>query len=300
MTGAAQSVLCAGRVYCDLVFTGLPDLPQPGTETFAQELSLHGGGGAFITAAAFSALGWQASLLATLPASPFDGILARDMADLGVDGALCIPGPDAVGPQVTVAMAHAGDRAFLSHKAGVAFPDPPRLDSRWRHLHIGELRSLAEHPDLPARARAAGMSLSLDCGWDADLLARGAEIAALVSKVDVFLPNRAEFARLRASGLPEEAAPLTVVKCGADGARARGPDGWIAAATTPREVVDATGAGDAFNGGFLVSWLAGDALERSLTQGNRCGGASVGHRGGTGGLTRLRDGRHEKAVRVAQ
>ena len=34
-------VLCAGRLYCDLIFTGVPRFPSLGTEVFAGGLGLH-------------------------------------------------------------------------------------------------------------------------------------------------------------------------------------------------------------------------------------------------------------------
>jgi len=45
-------------------------------------------------------------------------------------------------------------------------------------------------------------------------------------------------------------------------------------------VVDTTGAGDAFDAGFLASRLAGDPLERSLAIANACGGLSARGVGG--------------------
>ena len=281
------SVLCAGRLYCDLVFAGLSSLPEMGSETFSESLTLHAGGGAFITAAAFNALGWSSSLLAGLPAAPFDIVVREDITQAGVDHTLCEAAPNGAGPQITVAMPVDGDRAFLSHKAGPAIPPCPQK-SIWRHLHIGELRSLVEHPDLIAFARDSGMTISLDCGWDAELLAKGGNLAELIASVDVFLPNETEFQHLLMSGLKEHDAPLTVVKCGERGAKALGPSGWIEQPTKPVDSIDATGAGDAFNGGFLASWLAGDQLEECLIAGNVCGAASVQQPGGTGGLSLLR------------
>ena len=288
MSDLPQSILCAGRLYCDLVFTGVSNLPQPGSETFADDLSLHAGGGAFITAAAFSALGWNASVLGTLPAAPFDQIVRRDIAQTQVDDSLCNAAKPGDGPQITVAIARDGDRAFLSHKPGAALPEISHFSNRFRHLHIGELRSLIEHPNLIAMARAADMTISLDCGWDDALLSQGADHADLIARVDVFLPNDSEYERLRASGFPEKTADLTVVKCGSNGARCLTPDGWITKSTQPVKVIDATGAGDAFNGGFLSGWLSGETLDTCLATGNQCGAASVRHPGGIGGLADLR------------
>ena len=289
MTGKAPSnaVLCAGRLYCDLVFTGTPHLPAMGTETFSKDLSMHAGGGAFITAAAFSALGWKTSILATLPAAPFDAIVCKDIANFGVNTAYCAKAAKGAAPQITVAISGQEDRAFLSHKTGAALPDVDFGKGLFRHLHIGELRSLVEHPNLIEKARKVGMTISVDCGWDDELLGQGDAMGHLLSKVDVFLPNETEYERLTASGLPQGIPPLTVVKRGKHGAQAHTHDKQINQPATATTVVDATGAGDAFNGGFLSSWLAGKTLQVCLANGNRCGRSSVQKAGGTGGLLDL-------------
>ena len=52
-----EAVLCLGRLWCDLLFTGLPRPPSLGSEVFAEDVSIVPGGGAFITAAVFAAHG---------------------------------------------------------------------------------------------------------------------------------------------------------------------------------------------------------------------------------------------------
>jgi sugar/nucleoside kinase (ribokinase family) len=255
-----------------------------GTETFAEGLSLHAGGGAFITSAAFSALGWKVALLTTLPAAPFTEIVANDIAKFGIDTQLCAKADPGASPQITVAVADQHDRAFLTHKSGKSLPDRAVFGDAFVHLHIGELRSLVEHPSLIEKARNAGMTISVDCGWDEDILSQGAEMSKILAQVDVFLPNETEFERLIASGFSQESCPLIVVKCGANGARALNAGEWVSQPTQATTVVDATGAGDAFNGGFLSSWLRGDGISESLITGNRCGRSSVTHAGGTDGI----------------
>jgi len=271
-----------------MVFTGAPNLPEMGTEVFCEDLSVHPGGGAFITAAAFRALGWDTAILGTLPAAPFDGVLLSDMDRFGISQDHCFAAPDHASPQVTVAITGTNDRAFLSNKSGSAFPNVPLADQGFRHLHIGELRSWVEHPNLAKAARQAGMTISVDCGWDAELLAQGAAMATLLQDIDVFLPNDVEFEHLLKSGFPQDAVPLTVVKCGADGAKVRDGKSWLSQPVAPVEVVDTTGAGDAFNGGFLSSWLQGETLNDCLDSGNACGRLAVQQAGGTGGLLNLK------------
>lgn len=278
-----RGVLCVGRVYCDLVFTGLPRLPTMGTEVFADGLTLHAGGGAAITAAYLAALGRPTFLWAHLPGPPFDAPVAAQLLRHGIDTRFCARGEE---PQVTVAMAGADDRAFLTRQTG---PVCPSLDEAEiaavdiGHLHIGELRTLREVPSLIEAARGAGLTVSLDCGWD------DAQTAAsdLIGAVDVFLPNADEAAQLAALGLAERPAPVTVVKRGAKGARLLTVDLRLDAPARAARVVDTTGAGDAFNGGFLHGWLSGLEAAECLALGTACGAQAVGATGGMAGAAQL-------------
>ncbi|SOH93287.1 Sugar or nucleoside kinase, ribokinase family [Monaibacterium marinum] len=277
-----RSVACAGRLYCDLVFSGAGRLPAMGQEVFAEGLSLHAGGGAFITAAWLSALDRPAELVATLPAAPFEQTVRAQIADAGIIPSGCATAPYGTDPQITVALPLGGDRAFLTRRAGPALPANVSLD-RVGHLHIGELHSLLEHPELIPAARAAGITISLDCGWEDDI---SPEAAKLIAAVDIFLPNEGEATKLAEAGFAD-LAPLTVIKCGADGARARIGGVETHVPTNATTVMDATGAGDAFNAGFLDAWLDGKPLDACLAAGNRTGTAAVSALGGTGGISQL-------------
>ncbi|QPH52927.1 carbohydrate kinase family protein [Pontivivens ytuae] len=273
------AVLCVGRVYCDLVFIGVPSDPALGREVFADGLSLHAGGGAAITAGWLASLGRRAELCAHLPAAPFDTPVTRELKAAEVGMELCAPASTPE-PQITVAMVRGDDRAFLTRAPGPVAPMPEAADLKRLgvgHLHVGELRTLVERPDLIDLARAAGATLSSDCGWDDAL---DASCAPLVAALDVFLPNEDEAAQLTSLGLPPCPAPLTVVKRGADGAEAR-EGGRSTTRPAPRiEVIDATGAGDAFAAGFLSRWLEGAPLDDALQTGVACGALAVTRPGG--------------------
>ena len=275
------AVLSVGRLYCDLIFTDLPRLPTLGTEVFAEGFGAHAGGGAFITAAHLSQLGHVSSLAAMLPSSPFADLMRGELEASGIDLSLSAPLPGAAGPQVTVAMAERGDRAFLTRRAGPAFPEISASDlagREFRHLHVGELASLVEQPAIVDLARSAGMTVSADCSWDDALNAEA--LRPLVGAVDLFLPNEGEFAALGRMGLADGFAPLTVVKQGARGAVALAPEGRIEAPTVPLEAVDTTGAGDAFNAGFLSRWLAGAPIADCMAAGNARAAMTVKRSGG--------------------
>ncbi|MEM8870130.1 MAG: PfkB family carbohydrate kinase [Pseudomonadota bacterium] len=271
-------VICAGRLYTDLVFTGLGELPRLGAETFASGLAVHPGGGAFITAAHLSALGRPAALLSYLPPPPFDAAIAAGLAeaDIALDmSQRARPGIDA---QVTVAMAHQSDRAFLTRRCGPAVPDLPQVLTGYKHLHIGELTTLLEAPELVPAARTAGMTISADCGSD-DALERGG-LTPLLSQIDVLLPNADEAEALIQSGHRLPFAPLTVIKQGAMGAEAVTASHRLSDPAEPAGVVDTTGAGDAFNAGFLNAWLDNRPLSNCLRDGNLQGALAVSAPGG--------------------
>lgn len=284
MTERPETVLCVGRLYCDLIFTGAPGLPTAGTETFAKGLCMDIGGGAFIAAATLAALGRPAALMAMIPSAPFADFVMQDPLFDQLDTRRCAQTAAEFDPQITVAITTDSDRAFLSRKSGPALP-PVQADhfDGIRHLHIGELRTLVEHPELIDLAQKSDVSISLDCGWDEDLFDAGKDLAALISAVDLFLPNEHEAARLDLIGVPLPEA-TTVIKTGAQGAHLVRAGRKVQADAPKVPVIDTTGAGDAFNAGFLNAWLNSASDIDCLASGIACGSAGVQHAGGTGAL----------------
>ncbi|MDZ4137039.1 MAG: PfkB family carbohydrate kinase, partial [Paracoccaceae bacterium] len=163
----------------------------------------------------------------------------------------------------------------------------------------------AEMPDLVARAKAAGMTVSVDCSFDAEVLARP-DLVALLRGVDVFLPNRAEATELARHAPLADHAPLVVIKDGAQGATAICGETRLSRPAVARHVVDTVGAGDAFNAGFLEAWLEtagsgttglmGDKLGDCLDAGAAIAAVALARSGGARGLTRLRPGLHAPQV----
>jgi ribokinase len=79
---------------------------------------------------------------------------------------------------------------------------------------------------------------------------------------------------------------IVVVKLGRKGSRTFGPPGEYRAPAPAVTPVDTTGAGDAFNAGFLVGWLGRRPLVECLRMGNRVGAASTRKAGGIDALPR--------------
>jgi sugar/nucleoside kinase (ribokinase family) len=116
-------------------------------------------------------------------------------------------------------------------------------------------------PDLFARARRAGLTTSLDTGFDPSGRWDGG-LRETLREADLFFPNEVELQSL--TGCPDPAEGLralaggrtrVVAKLGAAGAMALDGGSIVHVPAYPVQAVDTTGAGDSFNAGFLHHWL---------------------------------------------
>jgi sugar/nucleoside kinase (ribokinase family) len=250
------------------------------------------GGAGFITAAHLTSLGESAALVARIGTDPLSAAIAPVLADSGVELRWLEHANDA-GPQPTDVMVQDGERSFISRRADSARPATLRAalaDPAARHLQIAEFATLAEVAELVSSAKLAGLSVSLDPSWD-DAWIRHPDRVQRAASVDIFLPNAAEAHAIAAcedsrSGRAPAGASFSdrhhQGRCGG-GALVSAQN--QASASLPREaahVLDTTGAGDAFNAGFLAASLAGRSLARALTEGIVCGTLSVQGVGGVG------------------
>jgi len=94
--------------------------------------------------------------------------------------------------------------------------------------------------------------------------------------------------------------PIVVVKCGARGALAQRGKERFHAASLSVQPVDAVGAGDSFNAGFLHKFIRGADFQDCLEYGNVSAGLSTTRAGGTEAFRARRHreeflGRHAKA-----
>lgn len=288
--GAELDVFLTGTVFMDMVFTGLPCLPPPGTELLTDGLGSAPGGVANI-AVAMSRLGLKVGLAATFGDDLFGAYLWRALSEQeGVD-LTCSRRPAGWPTPVTVSLAYASDRSMVTFLK----PPPEGTEVRER-LFCPQPRARTcfvdlgrPVPDWARRMRAAGTLVFADVGWD-HTHTWPAETLDRLADVDVFTPNAAEAMAYTRASTPEAALdrladrlPVVVVKLGAEGAiavdsttgeRAHAP-------ALPVTALDPTGAGDVFGAGFVFGTLAGWPLAERLKFANLCAGLSVQHLSGS-------------------
>lgn len=283
-------LLTVGEAFEDLIFVGLERLPRPGEEVKTSQFVQTIGGGAVISAVAAARLGVRCGIVSGLstPAAArlrHEGVHVTNLRRAGEPHA------------VTAALSTRFNRSFVTFN-GINDALEPRLlaaieGATARHVHFALCpRSCARWEPVVERFRAAGATTSWDFGWNERLL-QDRRFPHLVNRLDYVFLNEQE-AVLYARRLTLQAAldvwrahpHVVVLKLGARGSR------WIARGTDLRvpavrvKTVDTTGAGDAFNGGFLAAMLAGAPPKACLKTGNAVGALSTTAPGGIEGLPR--------------
>jgi sugar/nucleoside kinase (ribokinase family) len=286
-------LLILGDANPDLVLTGDVEPSFGQTERLVDAARLTIGGSGAIVATGASRLGLRVGFCGVVGDDPFGRFLRDELERHDVDVGGLVVDPDRP-TGVSVVLARPNDRAILTHAGTIAdlrtdLIDPARLELA-RHVHASSFflqTSLA--PELPAlfgRVRAGGATTSVDPNWDPSERWDGG-LRDLLGHTDVFLPNATEASRI--AGIDElddavlalaERAGVVVTKDGADGALAAHGERLVRAAAPTIDALDTTGAGDAFDAGYLASMLAGDPLERSLAIANACGALSTRAVGG--------------------
>jgi sugar/nucleoside kinase (ribokinase family) len=285
-------LVTAGEAFDDLVFHGLEQLPRHGEEIRTDRLLRSPGGGAVITAVAASRLGLRCATI---------GGLSRDAVQVLRDEHVRVRNLRRAGEPapMTVAISTPRDRAFVTFN-GMNGRLPARLRHalarvRARHVHLAFCpRSCRPWQRVVSGLRAKGIGTSWDFGWNPPLR-DDPQFRSLATSVDYLFVNRDEAiayagARTLTQALDRwrESPSLVVVKLGASGARVVGPRVDERAGAMTVRVVDTTGAGDAFNAGFLAARLRGLDLRDALQLANRVGALSTRKAGGLAGLPRIR------------
>jgi ribokinase len=264
-------VLCTlGDLLLDVIVR-LEEALEPGTDAAAQTRTGAGGQAANVAAWA-AALGAEARFVGKRGDDPAASLAAGELARLGVT----VFGPVALGRNGVVVsiVGEEGERAMASDRGVAPTLSADELEPAWfegsTHLHLSGY-SLMASPIDGAASRAAGLVRAGGGTVSVDLASRrviadfGAERLRSVLREfvpDLVFANEVE----RAEVGPDAAVDATwVLKRGAAGAAIERDGQRSEFPAVPTEVVDTTGAGDAFAAGYLVG-----GVELALETAARC------------------------------
>lgn len=297
----AFDILVLGELNVDLILSQVQEFPKMGAEILARDMVLTLGSSSAIFACNSSTMGAKVGFIGKIGSDSFGTLIIDSLKSKNVKTAHIIRSSD-YKTGITVALSFGEERAMVTYPGAMEFLSGENVTEdllrQADHLHVSSvfLQPLVKR-DLIAifkKAKACGMTTSLDTQWDPsekwDL-----DLAALLPHVDVFLPNEDEVKALtRSKELDEALAKLkpmanwVAVKLGSKGsvAMVKG-ERFEAPPYLNARVVDAIGAGDSFDAGFVVKFIRGESPERCLRFGNLAGAINTTAAGGTTAFSSL-------------
>jgi sugar/nucleoside kinase (ribokinase family) len=297
--GRAPRVAVVGDLMLDVVV--IPSRPLERGTDVPGKVALRQGGSAANTARWLARLGAHATLVTAIGRDPAGRALVEALRSDDVTvHSIRVPGRPT--GRIGVVVMFGGERSFVADRGAADELRPEDLKASWfvaDVLHVPAY-SLIGSPlgDAGRRAielaRAEGALVSLDLASAAPLLAKGRRAARRLvddAAPDILFSTAGEAEAFLGGYDPSgllESAPLAIVKRGAGGATllARGEAAPLRfeVATPPLTATDTTGAGDAFDAGFLVSFL-GEPPDGRLKPAALRRAALAGHRAAARQLT---------------
>jgi sugar/nucleoside kinase (ribokinase family) len=287
--------LVVGELNVDLILNKIESFPEIGKEKLADEMTLTLGSSAAIFASNLSSLGAKTAFLGKIGKDSFGDLVISSLKEKGVDTDF-IGVDESAKTGATIILNFDEDRAMVTHAGAmenltVGEITDEQLNTA-KHMHVSSIflqPGLKKNiTDLFKRAKRLGLTTSLDPQWD-PAEKWNLELDKLLPYVDVFLPNEQEIIHLTNEINYEKAvqkileyANVIVVK--------RGNKGSVVyhknllsniTAFLNTNVVDAIGAGDSFDAGFIFKYVNGELLENCQRFGNITGAVNTTAAGGT-------------------
>ncbi len=305
-----QKVVCVGNACVDIFLGGVSDWPGRGQRAVVQETTIALGGNAMNTAVLLARLGLESHLATAVTGDENGERILERMEKFGVhfDDSLCRfrAAADCATAQALVSVADDGEPSFI-YMPGVSLKlDPPFL-KRWLHrngegLCVLHLASLGVLPALSgdelgvviadAKSRQPGLHISLNVTLVSE---RTAEewwqvIGGVFPHTDYLILNLQEAEQILGKHVPARASendlfdvarclqalaesrPTIIITLGRNGCAVLGSDGEKEIVRSePVQMVNATGAGDAWCAGFIHGLIKSnfESVFDAAREGNR-------------------------------
>ena len=288
-------ILVIGELNVDLILNDLEKFPEIGKEVLAHGMTLTLGSSSAIFASNISSLGARTAFLGKIGRDKFGEVVIESLQANHVDVSM-IRTDENTGTGATIILNVEEDRANTTYPGAM---DLLTLDDisendliKARHVHFssyflqpGMWNDLG---NLFRMARKLGLTTSFDMQWDPQETWK-LDVADVLPHVNVFLPNEKELMFLTGKNTLNEAiesakkyTDILVIKRGNKGSMV--VSGERVSDLPPflnKNVVDAIGAGDSFNAGFIYKYIQGKDIAECQRFGNLTGAVSTTAAGGT-------------------
>lgn len=252
--------------------------PHPDEESNVVKQSWGSGGSAVNVAIAGKKLGLSTAIIAKIGYDSFGRIVVEDLLKENVDISGLRVSFSQTGFTIVVIDSN-GNIMMYGYKGAAEELEPDNLSeyviSRSRWMHIASLRL-----DTTLRALELAKKHGVKTSWDPGRVLSQRpwnELKEIISRVDVVLANENEYRnmmgeqdyRVGARKVLESGAKIAVVKRGERGVYVKTEDlEEEIPAYLVKEVVDTTGAGDAFAAGFIAGMLRNYNIKKAIAYAN--------------------------------
>lgn len=294
-----NGILCAGNLVVDFLARPVENIRYDAT-IWVDDLVQSVGGNGANTAYAIARFGVRIRLAGTVGNDDYGDFILRTLALAGVEleliGRAKLPTP------ATIALVRTDGARALIHRPGAsaeAFSEPLQFTAAvtagCRHFHLANIFGLPHMRENGAntlgRAREAGLTTSMDTGWDS----RGQwldVVAPCLRFLDLLFANDEEARMLSGCDTSESAAAFFLERGTGTVVIKQGARGCVVFRSTEKyfvpgfvvDTVDTTGAGDCFAGAFLAARQQGASFEAAAELANAAAAMSVRKLGSNQGV----------------
>lgn len=289
-------ILALGELNVDLLLNHIGGFPVIGKEIFAKDMTLTLGSSTAIFAANAASLGSKVTFLGMIGKDKFGDLVRSSLDRRGVDTSNLIE-IDTAATGLTAILNYDNDRANVTYPGamqllGVKDIRPEAIEKAG-HVHISSIflqKTLhKELYDIVRLIKDCGATLSMDVQFDPEERWEF-DYKRILPLVDIFMPNEQELCAITGRETVEEGLDcirpylnVAVIKMGTKGSLlVTGDKEKLLPAMLNEDLVDAIGAGDSYNAGFITAFVRGKDLEYCQYLGNLTGAVNTTAAGGTG------------------
>ncbi len=288
-------IIVVGELNVDLILDQIEKFPEVGKEVLARKMTLTLGSSSAIFASNISSLGSKVAFIGRIGKDKFGEVVLESLQKNRVDTSM-VKMDTSAGTGATIILNIAEDRANTTYPGAMdnlILTDISGEDlKKAGHLHFSSyFLQPGMRKDLGNLFRLAknnGLTTSFDMQWDPEEI-WDLDFTAILPLVDVFLPNENELMQLTDKDNLNDAIEaikpyvnILVIKRSNKGSIVVHRDVLLdVPAFLNENVVDAIGAGDSFNAGFIHKFISGASVEECQRFGNLTGAVSTTASGGT-------------------
>ncbi len=267
-----------GKLNVDLLYAGMPRIPNEGEEIYCKDFKVCLGGGLPATMINCSRLGVPSKIATFLGDDMFSEFAKGELIKSGTQFTQFKSNSYPL--NVTSAIITQRDRTFVSYGGCEEYSDE-MLEQIYEQLKGSKIVAMQERI-LPVykKLKADGTILVLDTGYSEDMSLE--KYRDLFELADYFTPSLDETEKIcgtrdyeRALKLLNQYFEKPIVKLGKEGCAGLDGEVFTVANIPEFSCVDATGAGDAFLAGFIYGLYRDLPFKECILAGNITGGKCV-------------------------